>query len=146
MSGPTRALFMFRVRFLRACGKDQEAQAKNADFAAAIDAASLADGELLTRYDANTFLYHPEMSVHDRVDVPHQRYWEFTVFRIKVGHEKEWADLVKLYTDGFANMPEQHWAMYESRYGENNGGEYVMINPMRCLAEADKGMTAASPS
>ena len=90
---------------------------------------SLADGELLTRYDANTFVYHPEMSLHDRVDVPHQRYWEFTVYRIKVGHEKEWTDLVKLYAAGYANMPEQHWAMYESRYGENNGGEYVVINP-----------------
>lgn len=144
LSGPTRALFMFAYDSFDAYGKDQEAQAKNADFAAAIDAASLADGELLTRYDANTFVYHPEMSLHDRVDVPHQRYWEFTVYRIKAGHEKDWTDLVKIYTDGFAKMPDQHWAMYESRFGENNGGEYVVINPMRSLAELDKGMTAGN--
>lgn len=142
MSGPTRALYMFGYDSFEAYGKDQEAQAKNADFAAAIDAASLADGELLTRYDSNTFIYHPEMSLHAAVDVPHQRYWQFTIYRIKPGHEKEWSDLVKIYTDGFAKMADQHWAMYESRYGENDGGEYVVINPMRTLAEADKGMTA----
>jgi hypothetical protein len=142
LSGPTRALFMFAYDSFDAYGKDQEAQAKNADFAAAIDAASQADGELLTRYDTNTFVYHPEMSVHAAVEVPHQRYWQFTVYRIKAGHEQEWHDLVKIYMDGFASMPDQHWAMYQSQYGENNGGEYVVINPMRTLAEADKGMTS----
>jgi hypothetical protein len=81
------------------------------------------------------------MSLHDHVDVSHQRYWEFTTFRIKQGHDREWHDLVKMYTDGFANMPDQHWAMYQSQYGEDNGGEYVVINPMRTLAEVDKGMT-----
>lgn len=141
MSGPTRALFMFAYDSFEEYGKDQEAQAKNADFASAIDAASLADGELLTRYDSNTFVYHPEMSLHDRLEVPHQRYWEFTIYRIKAGHEKDWADLVKIYKDGFANMADQHWAIFESRFGETNGGEYVVINPMRSLAELDKGMT-----
>ena len=140
MSGPTRALFMFAYDSFEEYGKDQEAQAKNGDFAAAIDAAQLADGELLERYDSNTFLYHPEMSLHDRVEVPHQRYWEFMVFRIKAGQEKEWMDLVKLYQDGYKNTPEAHWAVYESEYGENNGGEWVVINPMRSLAEVDKGM------
>jgi hypothetical protein len=144
MSGPTRALFVFAYDSFDAWGKDQEAQAKNASYAAAIDAASLNDGELLTRYDSNTFVYHPEMSLHAAVEVPHQRYWEFTVYRIKAGHEKDWTDLVKIYTDGFAKMADQHWAMYQSRYGENDGGEYVVINPMRTLAEVDKGMTAGN--
>ena len=105
MSGPTRALYMFAYDSFAAWGKDQEAQAKNASFSAAIDAASLSDGELLTRYDSNVYLYHPEMSLHASVDVPHQRYWSFMVFHVKPGHDKEWADLVKIYTDGFANIP-----------------------------------------
>jgi hypothetical protein len=140
MSGPTRALFMFGYDSFDAYGKDQEAQNANAPFAAALDAAALNDGELLTRYDSNTFIYHPEMSLHASVDVPHQRYWEFTVFRIKQGHYADWIALTKIYTDGFAKFPEAHWATYESQYGEDNGGEWVIINPMRSLAEVDKGM------
>jgi hypothetical protein len=140
MTGPTRALYMFAYDSFDAYGKDQEAQARNADYAAAIDAASLADGELLTRYDASAFAYHPEMSLHDHVDVPHQRYWEFTVFRIKQGHEKEWMDLAKIYMDGFRNVPNARWAAFEGMYGENNGGEWILINPMRSLADIDKGL------
>jgi hypothetical protein len=140
MSGPTRALFMFAYDSFDAYGKDQEAQAKNADFSSAIDAASLADGELLERYDSNVFVYHPEMSLHANIEVPHQRYWEFMMFHVRQGHDQEWSELVKIYMNGFKNVPTTHWAVYESTYGENNGGEWLVINPMRSLAEVDKGM------
>ena len=140
LSGPTRALFMFAYDSFEAYGKDQEAQNANAKYATAMDAAALADGELLTRYDSQAFLYHPEMSLHPSVDVPHQRYWEFTSFHIKSGHDVEWNELVKMYVDGFSKFPNSHWAMYESKWGENNGGLWVVINPMRTLDEADKGL------
>jgi len=140
LSGPTRALFMFAYDSFEAYGKDQEAQNANAQYAAALDAANLADGELLVRYDSQAFVYHPEMSLHAAVDVPHQRYWEFTSFHIKAGHEGEWNELVKMYVDGFSKFPDAHWATFESKWGENNGGLWVIINPMRTLGEVDKGM------
>jgi hypothetical protein len=80
------------------------------------------------------------MSLHAAVDVPHQRYWEFTSFHIKAGHEGEWTELVKMYVDGFTKFPDAHWAMFESKWGENNGGLWVIINPMRTLGEVDKGL------
>jgi len=80
------------------------------------------------------------MSLHAAVDVPHQRYWEFTSFHIKAGHEGEWNELVKMYVDGFSKFRDAHWAMFESKWGENNGGLWVIINPMRTLGEVDKGM------
>ncbi|MGB7171759.1 MAG: hypothetical protein WBD32_22330 [Acidobacteriaceae bacterium] len=140
MSGPNRALFVFAYDSLAAWGKDQEAQNANPALAEAIDQASQTDGELLTRYESQTFIYHPEMSVHAAVEVPHQRYWEFTSFRIKPGHDKEWSELVKMYVDGFNKIPDAHWALFESKWGENNGGVWVSVNPMRSLAEADQGM------
>jgi hypothetical protein len=142
LSGPTRALYMFAYDSFDAYGKDQEAQAKNADYAAAIDAASLNDGELLTRYDSQAYAYHPEMSLHAAVEVPHQRYWQITVFHVKPGHDKEWADLVKIYTTGFAKFTEAHWAVFESQFGEDNGGVWISINPMRSLSEVDKGLAS----
>ena len=142
MSGPTRALFVFGFDSFEAYGKDQESLNGNPTLAAAIDQAALTDGQLLSRYDIQTFVYHPEMSQHTGIDASHQRYWEFTSYRIKPGHEKEWNDLVKIYVDGFASMPDRHWAAYESRYGEDNGGVWVVITPMRTLAELDQGMIA----
>ncbi|HEX3661122.1 MAG TPA: hypothetical protein VHU89_06800 [Acidobacteriaceae bacterium] len=142
MSGPVRALFISSYDSLDAWGKAQEAQnaSANTTLAAAIDQASQTDGELLSSYDSQTFVYHPEMSVHAAVDVPHQRYWEITSFRIKPGHDKEWSELVKMYVDGFNKIPDAHWALFEDKWGEKNGGVWISINPMRSLAEADKGM------
>ncbi|MGC1158031.1 MAG: hypothetical protein WA891_09595, partial [Acidobacteriaceae bacterium] len=76
MSGPTRALYMFGYDSFGAWGKDQEATAKNADYAAAIDQASLTDGELLTRYDTHAYSWHPEMSLHTGADISKARYWQ----------------------------------------------------------------------
>ncbi|HEX4038454.1 MAG TPA: hypothetical protein VHX37_10385 [Acidobacteriaceae bacterium] len=140
MSGPNRALFVFAYDSFAAWGKDQEAQNANASFAAANDAAGIADGQLLTGVQTHVFLYHPEMSEHPNLEVAHARYWEITSFVIKQGHEAAWNELAKIYTTGFGNIPESHWAAYESIYGENNGGEWVLLNPMRSLDEVDKGM------
>jgi hypothetical protein len=140
MSGPNRALFLFAYDSLGAWGKDQETQFSNPAFAAATDAASIADGELLSRFEVSAYIYHPEMSLHTGGDISHARYWEFTQYRIKVGHDKDWSDLVKIYTDGLASTPTANWAMYQSQYGENNGGLYVVITPMKTLAEADNSM------
>jgi hypothetical protein len=140
ISGPNRSLFMLAYDSLDAWGKDMEAENANATLSAATDEATIADGALLEKSEEQAFLYHPEMSVHASVDVPQQRYWEFTSFRIKPGHDKEWNELVKMYVDGFNKIPGAHWAIFESQWGENNGGYWISINPMRSLAEADKGL------
>lgn len=140
LSGPSRALFFIAYDSFDAWGKDMEAQQANAALTAATDEAMIADGELLTRSESSAFLYHPEYSVHAAVEIPHMRYFEITRFVIKPGHEKDWDDLVKIYTTGFEKIPDAHWALFESMYGEDNGGVYISINPMRSLDEVDKGM------
>jgi hypothetical protein len=153
LSGPTRALYLFPYDSFGAWGKDQEATAANPTLSAAIDQASLTDGELLTRYDSHVYSYHPEMSLHATVDISHARYWQLQSFKVKAGHDKDWSDLVKIYTDGFASMPAANWAAYESQFDENNGGLWVVITPMKTLDEVDSAMgdgakfwTALSPA
>lgn len=140
MSGPNRALFLYAYDSFGAWGKDQEAQSANPAYTAANDAAQIDDGAVLSKADTHAFLYHPEMSVHAGLDVSHARYWEITSFVIRPGHEAQWMELVKIYATGFNKIPDAHWALYESRYGENNGGMWVAFNPMRSLDEVDKGM------
>jgi hypothetical protein len=141
MSGPTRALYFFGYDSFDAWGKDQEATNANPALSAAIDQASLTDGELLTRYESLVYLYHPEMSLHATVDISHARYWQLQTFHVKPGHDKDWSDLVKIYTDGFANLPAANWATYESQFAEDNGGVWVVITPLKNLGEVDNAMT-----
>ncbi|HTA78174.1 MAG TPA: hypothetical protein VK720_01450 [Terracidiphilus sp.] len=140
LSGPSRSLFFLGYGSFEEWGKSQEAEHANATLSAALDQAYIDDGELLSESGTHVFLYHPEMSLHAGVAIEHMRYFEISQFHIKPGHRHEWEELAKLYKSGFEKTPEVHWAAYESIYGENNGGLWAVINPMRSLDEVDKGM------
>ncbi len=69
------------------------------------------------------------------------RYFEISQFKVRPGHEKDWSDLVKMYKSGFEKaVPNAHWAVFESMYGTQNGGLYLVFNPMKSLAEVDASL------
>jgi hypothetical protein len=141
MSGPTRDLFLTGYPSLEAWEKDNMAMMKNTTLSTTIDQAAMADGELLSSFDQNVFLYRAEGSLRvDNDDIPHMRYFEITAFHVRPGHAKEWNELVKMYKEGYEKaVPDAKWALFESVYGADNGGMYVVFNPMKSLTEVDKG-------
>jgi hypothetical protein len=72
----------------------------------------------------------------------HDRYFELTQYHIKPGHRAEWIELMNIYKDGYgkAGTPLVNWAVYESYYGEDNGGLYLTVAAMKTLAEDDQTM------
>jgi hypothetical protein len=139
MSGRPRALFMFGYPSFAAWEKDNHAMAKNTTLSAAIDRVSVTDGELQTEYEQSVYTYNPEGSLNAG-SVVHSRYFNITQFKIKEGHHAEWMELVKMYHDGFAKVPNVNWAFYESHYGQDNGGLYLVITKMTSLSEEDQGI------
>lgn len=140
MSGPTRVLFLSGYPSFDAWEKDNLNVAKNTILMSELDHAAASDGELLSSYDQGVFLYREDGSLRARVDIAHMRYFEITVFRVHPGHSKEWDELVKMYKEGYEKaVPEAKWALFESVYGADNGGMYLVFNPMRSLAEVEQG-------
>jgi hypothetical protein len=140
MSGPTRALFLLGYPSFAAWEKDNQDMAKNATLSAAFDKAITADGDLLTSFDQGVFMFNEEGSLRaGTADVPRSRYFEISVFHVRPGHTKEWQDLVKLYQQGYEKVPNAKWALFESVYGADNGGMYLVFNPMKSLAEVEEG-------
>jgi len=140
LSGPSRALFIVPYDSFAAWEKDNLDTEKNATLSAALDRASIADGELLTEYDSNAFVYREDYSLNAPVNIGQMRYFEISRFKVRPGHEKEWDDLVKIYLSGYKSVPNAHWATFESMYGADNGGVYIVINPMKSLAEVDQNL------
>jgi hypothetical protein len=140
-SGVSRALFLIGYPSFAAWEKDNADTAKNATLSAAFDRAALADGEQLTEYSSGVFLYNEEGSLRANVDIAHMRYFEISQFRVRPGHEKDWNELVKMYKSGYDKaVPNGHWALFQSMYGMENGGLYLVFNPMKSLAEVDESM------
>jgi hypothetical protein len=141
MSGRPRVLFFVGYPSFEAWEKDNQATDKNAAFSAALDRASIADGELLTEYAQSVFAYDPDHSLRTG-SIVHSRYFEISQIRIKPGHRAEWMELMKMYRDGFEKaVPNANWAVYESYYGQDNGGIYLLISRMTSLSEDDQGIT-----
>jgi hypothetical protein len=141
MSGPSRALFLVGYDSFAAWEKDNLATQKNATLAAALDRALVADGQLLSSYDAGVFAYREDLSLRANAsNIAQSRYFDIMRFKIRQGHDKEWEELVKMYMDGYGKATQdQHWATYQSVYGADNGGVYVVFNAMKSLAEVDSG-------
>jgi hypothetical protein len=140
MSGKPRVLFMIGYPSFADWEKDNQAMEKNTALSAAFDKAAYSDGDLLSDFTQGVLVLDQEGSLRAG-DAVHARYFEISQFKVKPGHRAEWQELVKMYRDGMeAAVPTAHWALYESQYGEGNGGYYVVISTMKSLEEDDAGM------
>jgi hypothetical protein len=139
MSGRPRALFMAGYPTFEAWEKDNLAYDKDPALSAVLDRDNVADGELLDQVQISVYLYDPDLSLHVG-DAVHSRYFDITHYKIKPGHRAEWEELVKLYQGAFEKIPNANWALYESYYGEDNGGIYLAISRMTSLAEDDASL------
>ena len=142
ITGQPRSLFFFGYESFEAFEKDQQATQKNAGYAAALDRAGAADGDLLASQEVTAFVYNEEQSFHAPVEIAKMRYMEIYRFAIRPGHDKEWEALVKLYHDAYekAALADEHWAVYDAWYGHNSSGTHIIVVPMKSLARIDQGM------
>jgi hypothetical protein len=136
LTGKNRALFFIGYDSFDAWEKDSLATQKNAPLSAALDRAAVADGELLSETDASLLVYNEEQSLRAPVDIAHMRYFEISLYRVRAGHRKEWADAVKLVKAAYEKVPDAHWAMYEAFFGQEDT-TYIVFIPRKSAAEID---------
>ncbi len=137
VSGKPRSLFLTAYDSFDAWEKDNDAIQKNGAFAAALDRAGAADGDLLSEADASVMVFREDQSLHANVDIPHMRYFEISLYHVRPGHVKEWDDAVKLVLAAYEKVPDVHWAMYEVVFGQQ-GHTYVVFSPRKSGAEIDE--------
>ncbi len=140
VTGKPRSLFFTGYESFEAWEKDIQAEEKNATLSAALDRANVADGDLLAATDQAALKLRPELSMREKLDLPHMRYFEISRVHVRPGHDHDFEELVKLYQKGCEKIPECHWAMYQVVYGLEDG-TYIIFNPMKSAAEIDHNFT-----
>jgi len=140
LSGKTRVLFLTPYASFEAWQKDGDAVEKNANLNAALDHASMADGELLDSMDQGVFLFREEMSLRPHPDLSPFRYMEISSYHLKPGHSKEWDTAVKMVKAAYEKgVPDSHWGMFEQMYG-GDGGTYLVFTGHKSMSEIDHGI------
>lgn len=137
LTGRPRALFLTGYDSFEAWEKDVQAEDKNAALSSALDRAAVADGDLLSDADSTALVYSEEYSLRSAVDIPHMRYFEISLYRVRPGHDKDWDTLVKMVMAAYEKIPDVHWATYRALYGQE-GGTYLVFNPMKSASEIDQ--------
>lgn len=139
LSGRSRAIFLTGYDSLAAWQKDLEATQNDASLAAALDSALMADGELLDAYESGTFVRRDDLSFQPGVDIAHMRYMRITMIQVRPGHANDFETLNKMHTSAMEKLlPDSHWATYQDVFGHESGGKYIILSPMKSLAEADQ--------
>jgi hypothetical protein len=137
MSGRPRALFISPYPSFEAWEKDNLASEKNAALSATLDRAAIADGDLLSDTDQTVAVYSEDYSLRSSIDIPHMRYFEISLYRVRLGHRKDWDDLIKLVKAGYEKIPAVHWATYEVTYGQE-GHVYLVFTGLKSASEIDQ--------
>ncbi len=140
MTGKSRALYLTRYPSFEAWETDNKIFAQNASLGAELDRAIVADADMLESMDSAVLVYNEGLSFHPHPDYSHCRYYEMTVFHVRLGHEKEFREITKMYKDAMDKAgSKEHWGMYEVMYG-GDGGTYIGITGRTSLAEVDESL------
>ena len=138
VTGPSEAIFLTHYDSFAAWEKDSKAADNNPTLSADLSRAGESDGELLSHVSEVVGLYREDLSYNPHVDVPKMRYLEMEWVRVRLGHEKDYQELVKLFktTSDKVNTGE-HWAAYEIVSGMP-GQTLLFIVPRKSLADWDR--------
>jgi hypothetical protein len=139
LSGKARALFLTSYASFEAWEQDNSAVEKNTALSAALDRASMADGELLDSVDQGVFVFRDELSLRPMADISQMRYLEISVYHVRPGHDREWNEVVKMVKAAYEKgVPDAHWGAFEQVYGGDEG-TFLVLTARKTLAEIDRG-------
>jgi hypothetical protein len=140
-SGKARALFMTRYGSFAEWEKDNKIVDGNPTLAGGLERAGLADGELLDEVDSVVYTYDEDLSFHPHADIGNHRVYQFAIFHVRPGKQKEWRDVVKMVKDAHEKAgTSAHWGMYEIAFGAEDG-TFVAITGDPSMSAIDLGFS-----
>ena len=138
LSGPPRSLFLFSYGSFAALEKERQKETANTNLSADIDQAYAADGELLSSMARDIFTLRDDLMPESGVAIATMRYMQITRVTVRAGHQGEWEEYLKLLRSTLDKAePGRHIALYQSAYGWQNGGIWLLITPLKSLSEVD---------
>ncbi len=104
------------------------------------DALELQEAELVNKQRSMVAMLRPDLSYHpERLlsVLPQSRYFNIETFRVRLGHDADFAAGGKLFVSAFEKLKrEQPYVMYQVTMGALEG-TYLLVSPMKSLKEID---------
>lgn len=137
LTGPPRAIFTYGYDSFADFEKQFKAETTGS-LGAQIDSAMQADGDLLETTRRSIFVQHEDMGVNAPCAIGTMRYFQITRVKLRPGQRKNWDEFMKMWKDAVTKTdPDAHIAVFSQAYGADSGGVWLVVHPMKSLAEVD---------
>lgn len=140
LTGQTRAVFFVGYDSFADWQKDTDATMANKDLSGKLDKATVDDGALLSEVQTSAYVYREDLSLRPNVDIPSMRFFDITIFHVKSGHNRDFENVAKMFVSGYNKVSDVHWTTFQKMYGKDSGSIFIVVTPMKSLAEVDQGM------
>lgn len=140
VSGPaTEVMFLSGYDSLASMERDMQTFDK-ASNGAEYDALERQEADLVNTIRSSVAVLRPDMSYHaERLMgvLPQSRYFSIETFRVRLGHDADFAAGGKVFQNAFEKMKrDQPYVMYQVIMGAPEG-TYLLFSPMKSLKEVD---------
>lgn len=93
----------------------------------------------LTGEETAIWRLRPELSSPGAVNLANMRFMELVHIHVKLGHGAEFADLINHLRDGWTKADADfHFTIYQQTFGNSTDDSYMVVIPVRSLADLDK--------
>jgi hypothetical protein len=138
LTGPNEAWYLIPFASQAAYGESLAFAAGNPALSAELDRLSKGDAEFVSELSAMQAIARPELSYGAFPDLTKMRFWDIGTFRVKPGHDEEFAAALKAYAAAAKRTaPNTSWRTYQVVAGAP-GGTYLFISSYASFGELDK--------
>jgi hypothetical protein len=138
VTGPTEVWYLSPYASQAAYGESMARQNADAVLSAETERLARGDAEFVGEMNAIQAVARPELSHGTFPDLSKMRFWEIETFRVKPGHDEEFATAVKAYAAATGrSAPNASWRTYQVVAGAP-GGTYLFISSVASFGDFDK--------
>ena len=141
LTGPSEVWYVVPFPSQAAFGDSMAREDADSALAAELARLSRGDAEFVSESTSLQALARPDLSYGNFPDLAMMRFWEITTFRVKPGHDEEFAAAAKAYASASArSAPNASWRTYEVVAGAQ-GGTFLVFSSFGAFADFDKAST-----
>lgn len=140
ITGSPHALFFAGFNSFADMQKEHDQGMADAKLQDALKSADAAEAPALSQTYGSIYKYRDDLSLNPAVDISQMRFFDITLFHVRYGHYEDWEHLVKIYEKAYSSVPNAHWAIFEKMYGEDSDRTFILVTPLKALAEEDQAM------
>ena len=138
ITGPETVIYDFGHTSFADMVKVHEAVMANKALLQKLQSTDATEGADVASVTRSLYMFRKDLSLNPDVDFPKMRFMDMLLFHVREGHEEEFEQAVKLYMKAYQTaVPDAYWAMFQKTYGEGSGDTFLLVTPLKSLADED---------